>query len=142
MVPELIHSFMISHIFGLYMIIVAIVMLSRVNHFRSMIAKVQADDIALYISASFGLLLGIFLVDMHNLWVFRPRVLVTLLCWVILIKSILWLAFPVGMTKSSKKIISGNGYYIAVLVLLVWGIFLLARGSFILFYSQVLHLFS
>jgi len=142
MVPELIHSFMISQIFGLYMIIIAIVMFSRVNHFRTMISKIQADDIALYISASFGLLLGIFLVDMHNLWVFKPRVLVTLLCWVILVKSIFWLAFPERMTKMSKKVIAGSGYYFSVLILLVWGIFLLARGSFLHFYSQILTLFS
>lgn len=142
MVPTLIHSFMISQIFGLYMIILAIVMFSRVGHFRSMFAKIQSDDIALYISASFGLLLGIFLVDMHNMWVFKPRVLVTLLCWAILLKSIFWLAFPERMTRMTKAMIAGKGYYFSILILAVWGIFLLARGSLLDFYSQVLQVLS
>lgn len=137
MVPKLIHSFMISQIFGVYMLLMAIVLLGKANYIRSIYAKANSDDIAFYLHSTAGLLLGIFLVDLHNAWIWSPRILVTLLGWVILVKSLLWLAFPVGMLRWSKKMVAGKIYYFIVFIIALWGILLLARGSFLNLYFQL-----
>ncbi len=136
MFSHLFHTFLLSQIFGLYMVVMAIILLCRMRFYRSIVAGMKAQSSALIICASFGLLLGLFLVLIHNFWVMEPRVVITLLAWFILIKSILWLSLPEQMVAMSQKLFSGMGYYFVVLILAIVGIFLMTKG----FYLSIHHM--
>jgi len=128
---HLFHSFLLAQLFGLYMVIMAIILLCRVRFYRSLVAGMSAQSGGLIISASFGLMLGLFLVLIHNFWVMEPRVVITVVAWFILIKSILWLSLPEQMLVMSQKLYSGVGYYIVVLFLAIVGIFLMTKGFYL-----------
>lgn len=130
MFGALFHSYLLAQVFGLYFIITAIILLSRVRFYRDIIYNLHAKDSAIMFGSSFALLLGLLLVIVHNFWVWEPRVVVTLIAWFILIKSVLWLSLPEGMLRWSKKMYGGAGYYVMVAVLLIVGIFLLTKGFY------------
>lgn len=124
------HSFVLAHVFGLYLIIMAIIMLARVGYYREMIRNLQPASGSVVFGAMYGLLLGLLLVTIHNHWEWRPSVIVTFLAWLILIKSILWLAFPETMLRFAKKTYAGKGYYVAIAIAAILGMLLISKGAY------------
>ncbi len=125
------YSFILSQIFGIYFIITAVIMLSRVVYYRQLIADLTTESSLIVLGGWLGLLLGLCLVGVHNIWVLKPRVALTLVCWLILIKSLLWLSAPEKMLSITKRVYAGIGYYIVVLVLMLSGIILMSRGYYL-----------
>ena len=125
------HTVLIEQIFGLYLLIMALIFLSRVSFYREVVRNMKATSGAVFLSSSFGLLLGLFLVVIHNFWMWEPRIVVTILCWVVLIRSILWLAFPEKMVERTKIIAAGPGYYVVLILLAILGVFLMTRGFYV-----------
>lgn len=126
----LFHSFILAQILGLYMVIMSIIMLSRASLYRGLIAQVQLGSSGLIIASSFSLFIGIGLVTIHNLWVWEPRLMVTLVAWFILVKSVLWLSFPECMLRCTKRLYAGPGYYVVSIIVAIIGIFLLTKGFY------------
>jgi hypothetical protein len=139
MVDTILDSFLLSQIFGLYCVILAIIMLSRAVFYRNLIAHMDLKYGTFIVASLFGLLLGLLLVGMHNVWVFKPRVLITLFCWFILVNSILWLSMPERMLVQLKRLYSGKGYYILYSVILALGCTLISRGVFLYVEFMVHH---
>ncbi|WP_133129343.1 hypothetical protein [Legionella yabuuchiae] len=131
MFGALFHTFVLSQVFGLFLVIMAIIMVSRTKYYRDLILRLDPFDPAIAIGASFGLMLGILLVVIHNLWSWEPRVVVTILSWFILIKSVFWLSFPVKMTAWAKKVYLSPWYYVVAVVMVVVGVFLLTKGFYL-----------
>lgn len=124
------HSFLIAQIFGLFMFIMSVILLSRVKFYRDLINGMKAHSVGAVVGASVGLLLGIFLVVLHNVWLFQSLVIITIVGWFIFIKSVLWLAFPEAVIAWNKKVYSGVGYYFVAAILMIFGILLLSHGFY------------
>ncbi len=131
------HSYIIAQVIGLYMIFISIIMMARANYFKDVISNLHAKDPVIMFSSSFGLMLGLLLVCIHNRWLLEPSLLVTIIAWVIFIKSLLWLVFSDGMLNMIKKHYSGASYYVINVIVLIYGIMLLTRGYYH-FYSGAL----
>lgn len=136
MIGSQLHTFLFSQVFGLYFVILAIIFLSRAEYYRAMIPKLKAPAPGTAMIASLSLFIGLILVTVHNIWVFQPRVLVTILCWLFLIKSILWLAAPERMLKIAQKMWSSNGHYFCSVTMLVVGVFMMIRGFYLFMQSS------
>lgn len=132
MVEQLFHALIFPQILGLYLLIMAIIMLLRVDFYRTFLMDLEAHSGTIVIGSSFGLILGLMIVVMHNLWVLQPQILVTLIGWLIVIKSILWLTIPERMLVLTRRVYQGNGYYLVVLVAAAIGIILITRGFILL----------
>ncbi|KGP64387.1 membrane protein [Legionella norrlandica] len=125
---ESIHSIFLGQAIGLYLLIVGIIMLSRATYYRELLTHLKEGSAAIVTAGSMGLIIGISLVLLHNIWVPESEILITIIAWLILIKSILWLAFPEFMVKCSQKAYKGWGYYIISIVAMILGILLLSHG--------------
>lgn len=134
---ESLHTLFLAQVIGLYLFIMAIVMLSRIDYYRNILTHLKAGSASIVLAASIGLLLGICLVLVHNIWVPESEVLVTLVAWFILIKSILWLTFPECMISLSNKVYMGPGYFVVALLAGILGIILLTHGFYLFEYSHV-----
>lgn len=132
------HSYIFAQVFGLYLIILALIMAGKTKHYRDLMLRLDPYNPAIALCASLGLLLGIFLVVVHNIWAWEPRVVITILGWFILIKSILWLGFPIKSFNFAKKLYLGPGYYVIAIILFLVGLFLLTKGFY--FYIPKEHL--
>ena len=140
MFASLFYSFVLSQIFGLYLLITAILMLSRAAFYRQVIAKLKPTDGSIVLGASIGLLFGLALVDTHNIWDQYPRLLVTVVCWLILLKSVLWLSFTDGMLRLTKKLCQSRMYYVMTTVMLLLGIAMTSRGIIVFIQHHVMRL--
>ncbi len=60
-------SFLLAQMFGLYLVIQAIILLSRASYYRALVASVKNPGFAIWAASSITLMLGIFLVLIHNL---------------------------------------------------------------------------
>jgi hypothetical protein len=131
MVGSALHSFIFAQVFGLYFVIMAIILLSRADYYKAMIKKLKAPTAGGMLAASLWLFVSLFLVVMHNIWVVGPRTYITLICWLFFIRSVLWLAAPERMLHLLKKIWSGKGHYVVCVVMMLIGIYLMLRGFYL-----------
>lgn len=120
------HTYLLAQAFGLYFIILAIIFASRENYYRKML---QEQPYPSFLSCSLSLFISILLVLVHNIWVFAPRVVVTLVCWGFFIRTILLISYPEYMSALIRKLCTGKGYYIGLALVGLLGIILLARGT-------------
>ncbi|MGV3739939.1 MAG: hypothetical protein ACO1N3_01435 [Gammaproteobacteria bacterium] len=128
MINQHYYSFMLSQILGAFLFIVAIIIMGRMYYYRKIILNLQAQDPIIPVVASITLFLGIVLVVTHNVWELHRATAITILCWVILIKGLLWLALPENMLAIAKKIMAGTGYYWLIVGLVITGVVFLGKG--------------
>ncbi|MCL9683976.1 hypothetical protein [Legionella maioricensis] len=132
MVHEYFQTFILSQIFGVYMVIMAIILASRSKYYKNLLNHLNPNGIGVLLSGSMGLLLGLFLVTIHSFWDRHFVVdLLSIFLWFILIKSILILSFPEKVISLSQRLYSGNGYYIMVLIMAIVGIILMTNGYYL-----------
>lgn len=124
------HSYIISQILGLYLVIMAIILLARAKFYRNLIMNLDKNYVSVMVGSAFGLVIGLIIVALHNLWVSNIHILVTIIGWLILIKSITWLSVPERMVLWSKRISAGSGYYVMIAFMGIIGVLLLAKGYY------------
>lgn len=125
------HTLFFAQVMGLYLVIMGIIMLSRASYYREMIRHLKVGSSTIVLASVAGLIMGISLVLVHNLWTWQPEVLVTLVAWGILIKSICWLSFPEYMVNMTQKMYSGWGYYTVIAVAGIVGMVLMTHGFYL-----------
>ena len=128
---ESIHTIFFAQAIGLYLLIIAIVMLTRASYYQEILTHLKVGSSTVVVTAAFGLVLGILIVLTHNTWILESEVLVTLVGWGLLIKSICWLSFPEFMVKMAHKMYSGWGYYAVAIFAGVIGVILSAHGFYL-----------
>lgn len=90
----------LAQVFGPYMGIIGLWMLLYGDNVVKIMAAKKASPIALYASAVFNLLLGLFIVVTYNVWVWNVFFLVTLLGWVLFIRGVVGLFMPQLIVKA------------------------------------------
>lgn len=123
-------AFLLSQFYGLCMVIIAFVMFIRVNPYRRLIKKMDPESGTILLGSMVGLVFGLFFVGVYNIWSLNSLVLVTIIGWMILVVSLLWLGMPEHMAALHKKIFLGKGYYIFATLLGLWGIIFLTKGVY------------
>lgn len=130
MISGSIVSFVLSQILGLYLIIKAFLMFSRAKIYRIKILQAAPDSSIIVLAATIGMMIGIVLVGLHNRFELKPDIFITLLCWLVLILSLLWLSTPERMLMWTKKLYAGKGYYYLNAAMFFAGLMLLFRGIY------------
>ncbi|MBL7478436.1 hypothetical protein [Legionella bononiensis] len=128
---ESLHTLFFAQGIGLYLIIIAIIMLTRAAYYQEMLTHLKVGSATIVVAATIGLIIGILMVLVHNIWIWESDVLITLIAWLLVIKSVMWLAFPECMVKYTEKVYSGWGYYLVAIIAAIIGIVLLAHGFFL-----------
>lgn len=128
---ESIHTIFLAQAIGLYLLIVAIIMLTRVSYYQEILTHLKAGSSTVVVTAALGLIMGIIIVLTHHVWTTESEVLVTLVGWFLLIKSICWLSIPEFMVKLTHTVYSGWGYYVAAILAGVIGVVLCAHGFYL-----------
>jgi hypothetical protein len=124
-------SFVLAQVFGMYLLIMTLVLFTRADYYRSLVQEIQTPGVAIMLHASLSLFIGFFLVIIHNIWVLEPRVLVTVLCWLFLIKAIAWLVAPVHMLTLAKRVCAGKGYYVAIGLMALLAFIMMTRAFYL-----------
>ncbi|BCA94993.1 hypothetical protein TUM19329_13540 [Legionella antarctica] len=124
------HSLFLAQAIGLYLVIIAIIMVARGSYYQNLLSHYKGDSSVIVLAASLGLILGVILIIIHNIWVWDTEILITFIAWFLLIKSILWLSLPEYMVHVTKKMNSGWGYYVIPIISAIIGVLLMAYGFY------------
>lgn len=126
---SVIYSLALSQLFGLFLLVVAIVGTSRQEYYRKVFADLKENNPIIMLTATAGMLIGIVLVGTHTIYGFNKRSYVTLFSWLIFVNSLFWLMMPEKMLSLTKKITSGKGYYVFLVLIGLTGFIFLLRGG-------------
>ncbi|MDN5898274.1 MAG: hypothetical protein L0H35_06405 [Psychrobacter sp.] len=129
MLGAFIQSFIIAKVLGLWFIIIAITAASKRSFIQAMVVELDNQKFAFYGFAIILLFLGLMLVTLHNFWYMNVITLVTIACWIILLKGVLMLAFPDCVIKLAHKMVISNWYWVGIVVSFIIGVILLSYGS-------------
>jgi|GEM_PF-6169827 len=124
-------TFVLSQVFGLFLLIMALILFARANYYRALIQQMKTPGLGTVPIASLGLLIGLFLIIIHTEWVFAPRVVITILCWLLTINCVAWLLEPARMLNLIKRVCVGKGYYIMIALMGFLSIQMIARAFYL-----------
>jgi len=124
-------SIFLARFFGLYFLIMVVAMVIRRDQFLPLMRDMLKNSAVMGSLVIIAIIGGLLLVLVHNVWVLHWEVIITILCWWILIKGCIGLYFPKTLlTWGITAIENPRFYYAAVVLYLILGLFLVYQGFF------------
>ncbi len=112
-------SVYLARLLGPLLAIAGVGILISPNAYLAMAGGMMNDAPLIYLATIMGLLGGLAIVQAHNLWVADWRIIVTLLGWVTVIESAVWLLFPSEMRRFWTPLLSETLLLASAVIVLV-----------------------
>jgi len=127
----MVSSVFLAKLIGAYMAIVAAGFLINRKIYYLFIENFSKSPALTYMGASFSLIIGLLIVLVHNMWIWRWPVIITIFGWLALIKGIILVIFP-GLAVKLTQVYHKREGLLAVnlIIFLLFGILLVIRGYF------------
>jgi hypothetical protein len=121
-------TYFLAKFFGLYLILAALPLLFSYNDFKERYDEFLNNRGLVMLTAIMVMMLGIFLVLIHNVWVGAWPVIITLICWLTLLEGLAMLYFPKLSVGYFKSLTSRPWCMAWAVISIVLGAFLLYQG--------------
>ena len=121
-------AMMLARVFGPFLGILGLWMLLYGDNVVKIMASMKGSPCALYTSAVFNLLIGLFIINMYNVWVWDVFFFVTLLGWVMFLRGVFALFMPQVVVKAVMT--KGNWMKTMGIIPFVWGLILTWTGFY------------
>lgn len=122
-------SLILAKIFGLYFIVIGLSFIFTPSRFRRIYQQVAKDENFLLLGGMFALLIGAFVISVHNEWKWSWAVIITILGWWSFIKGAGLLIYPKSIQYFAFiQNRSDMFYQIVSLGYIILGAFLLYKG--------------
>lgn len=121
-------SIFLAQVFGLYFLIAGIALLVRPQAMQSLM-KVLNTRTYVYMTGFVALLIGVPLVLIHNVWDGSWRVIITVLCWLALLKGVARLYAPAAVADWVEGLAKNKGMMqILIIIMVILGAYLTYVG--------------
>lgn len=117
-------SLLLARIIGPYMLIAAIGLMVNRAGYKRLLDELQGQTLLLLVMGAFTLILGLLMLQFHNIWVSDWRVLITIIGWTITIKGATTMIAPDTIIRFA------NGFSANQTVLNIHGVLTLLFGAF------------
>lgn len=122
-------SVVLAKILGLYFLSVGLAFIINPDRLRQLYPQIKRDENFLLLGGMLALLIGAFVVALHNIWAFGWPVIITVLGWWSLIKGFGLLVYPDFIKYFSFLENRSDLFYRSIsLVYLIIGLFLVYMG--------------
>ncbi len=122
-------TILLAKIFGLYMLIAGLAILMNRKHMVLAVIAIAKERASQLIGGLVALLLGLFIVNIHNDWSMLPAILVSLVGWASVVKGLVYLFLPEAvLTKYMHTLSNRKWYMIDGLAAVVIGLYLTGFG--------------
>ncbi len=118
----------LARVYGIAVLILAVTALLKPGRVALAIADFERSPGLTFLGALVGIILGLFLITLHSVWMDLSSILVSLLGWVALVKGVLLLAAPEGFLKLASAMSTPGRVRIWGVVALILGAIYLAIG--------------
>ncbi len=99
-------SIFIARLIGPVLIVVAIVVWFQPQRIATMVREILDGDAILFLSGMQALVLGLVLVNTHNLWVSDWRVIITIFGWLCVFAGVFRLLAPQALKSLAAKMLN------------------------------------
>ena len=123
-------SIIYAKVLGLYLTILGVCMLVSCKSIKQRIGAIKANSEATLIIGFFELLIGLFIVVTHNIWVSGWQVIITIFGWMMVVEAITAIINPAGLVSCYKKCTEGKGFCIMSAVALFFGLLLIVAAFY------------
>jgi len=122
-------TILLAKVLGLYMLIAGVAVLLRKREFLMAIGAFIEDKSTRLVTALFTLLVGLFLVNLHNDWSTLPASLITLFGWIAIVKGGAYLLLKESTLEKLVKYFYNRKWFVVDGVLAVLlGLYLAGFG--------------
>lgn len=118
-------TLLLTQMFGIYLTVMGIVMLIGRETFSKRVISYMNDEAASLLGGIVTLIMGIILVTFHNMWVLAWPLVITVLCWWVLIKGALLLLCPHIFHKFDYVLKHHHAFNLSALFTLFMGLIFL-----------------
>ena len=117
-------SILIAKIIAVLYITSGFALLIGTLDFDRIVEELLASRALVYIAGSVAIMIGVVLVGQHNTWVSDWTIMITLICWSLLIGGIVIIIFP-DVFRLIKKLppVFGNRFLIAAFMMCIGAVF-------------------
>ena len=115
---------------GLYIAIMSLAMLINQKYFKNVCKEVLTSPAMSTFAGIISLLFGLFVVLLHNIWEGNWTLIVTILGWLILIKGLLYVFFPLKLKGFCDKLMKSPAHTWMLWILLIVGLLLVYLSFF------------
>ncbi len=119
-------SFFLAKFFGFYLIIAALPILFCFASFKERYNNFLENKGLMMITAIMVMMLGLFLVLIHNVWVAGWPVVITVICWLTLLEGLAMLYCP-KLSAGYFKSLTSKPWC------LIWAVFSIVLGAYLLY---------
>jgi hypothetical protein len=128
------NSIFLAKIIGPYAIVVALAFLFNPKTYQKILEDFCKNSALVYLGGIYAFLFGLLVVLFHNVWVAGWPVIITVFGWVGIIKGVWLIVFPNTVAKFTQAYQKKTPLLtISLAIVLVLGIFLVARGYGLVF---------
>ena len=124
-------SIFLARVIGLIGIISTLAIIFNYKKSLAFDAEAIKNPLLSYLSGFLFLILGVLLVVSHSVWVFDWRLIITLLGWIILLKGVGRIFFPLAVRRLIEKKKNNRIFFLGEIVVLLLSLYLLYRGFFV-----------
>lgn len=98
-------SLFVAKLLGPVFLVVGVALLTRPEAFRALLREFVASGVMMYLAGFLGLLAGLALVLLHNVWTLDWRVVITLIGWTSLVRAIVTIFRPQAIASIGAKLL-------------------------------------
>ena len=106
-------SLFIAKLLGPLFLVVGAALLSKPEAFRALLREFVASGLILYMAGFFGLLGGLALLLVHNVWALDWRVIITLIGWASIVRAVVTIFWPQWIVSIGAKLIEFRAAFAA-----------------------------
>lgn len=117
-------SHFLAQFIGSLLIILSIYTFFKHEHFRAALEEVEESAALQFSWAYWFVFWGLFLIIVHQFWVWDWPVLITIIGWFLFIAGLLRLFFPETLFKRVLQILEGSTSYVTAAIWLIVGLLL------------------
>jgi hypothetical protein len=121
-------SLFLAQLFGLTLIIFALVALMRPAFIESVMRDLQPYSFSLLLAGFIGIVGGLAIVLTHNVWEFSWRGLITLFGWSAIAKGVSYVAFPDTLIATAGSVLGRKRRKLVLVIMLAMGMYLTYHG--------------
>jgi hypothetical protein len=117
------NTFFLGAIVGPYMLIIGLSLLLYAKVWVKLLKDMEKNHTAVFIGVAFALILGLAIIQMHNIWEWSIWVVITIFGWSAFLKGLFYFLAPGMMIKAVIKTFSHPGwmYFAGVILAMIGG---------------------
>ncbi len=118
-------------VIGWYLVIMGVFLLTKSERVKTGAADILKQPGLKMVLAVFTLILGLLMVASHNLWIMDWPVVITLVCWIVLISGLIRLFMPHVVDNIGQSFIKNPKHFmISAIISILLGLFLVFKAHY------------